>query len=176
MAGKATKMAQPSRGRAVVDETYGPMSAYQETIAQTEVWPSWHDGVAEHQLVTEMAPAYATNALHKLGRWQHHLYSNATQKQYEEALAKLYSSPLVDTLIQQALGAFYRGTWLVPHLDDVVQAGESVTLVQDMEEALLEVSITGAVEMEANARESIGARARILYRILAEGITTTEAT
>jgi hypothetical protein len=165
------------RGQVATDESFGPMSAYQRLIGQADVWESWDGGVAESKTIADMPAPYAVNALHKLSRWQERLFAGSTAKQYEEARTKMYESLLVDALIQQALGEFYAGTWLppqqAPHLDDVVAAGQSAALVDDLQEALLEVSITGAVELEANARESIGARARILYRILAEGITTT---
>lgn len=175
------------------------MAAYQRVLGQSEVWESWDGGVAENKAIAEMPPAYALNALHKLARWMEHLYVGSTAMAYERARIVLFESPLVAALIQQALGPFYEGTFLnedllgrdePPHLDDVVaprggDVRQRQALIeaqravpgQRFEEELLEVSITGAVELEANARESIGARARILYRILAEGITfpTTEA-
>lgn len=168
------------RGSVDTAESYGPMASYQHAIAQDEFWVSWDGGVAEQKAIAEMAPAYAINALHKLGRWMLELHKDATIPQFQTAEAKLYESSLVAALIEQALGAFYQNTFLVqvpdtPHVDDVVRAAEQADFtVGNLNGKLLSVSIDAVLELDNRRRESIGARALVLYEILTTPITTEE--
>jgi hypothetical protein len=143
------------RRRTEADEQILPMAEYQSYINQIDAWPHIEDdGAITPVPVDELHHARATNALHKLRRWQDKLYESSTNALYEQARVALMASPLVGALIEQALGEFYTGTYLSTTTED-----------------LLEASITGAVELDKHADESIGARARILYHVLATTIT-----
>jgi hypothetical protein len=110
------------------------MADYQRAINQGLHWPHYNE---DHQLqpfpISEMPPARAVNALHKVDRWRRSLFDEATEAIYDQAAATLNASPLVGALIEQALGPFYAGTYLktataVPHIDEIVQAGEAGAL------------------------------------------------
>jgi hypothetical protein len=171
------------RRRTEADEQILPMAEYQSYINQIDAWPHIEDdGAITPVPVDELHHARATNALHKLRRWQDKLYESSTNALYEQARVALMASPLVGALIEQALGEFYTGTYLstttaAPHLDEMIQAGaDNLARIldgvkPDLAEDLLEASITGAVELDKHADKSIGARARILYHVLATTIT-----
>lgn len=133
-------------------EDYTPsMADYQRAINQSIHWPHYNeDRALEPVPIDSLHPARATNALHKLRRWQHALFDGATEQLYEQARATLMASPLAAALIEQALGEYYSGTYLqtstaAPHVDELAARREDVQLEVGakarMKEALMLIAI-----------------------------------
>jgi len=167
----------PAQRRTATTEDHPiTMHDYQRAIHQHLHWPHYtEDGVLEPIPVPELHPARAINALHKLGRWHHSLFNNATQLKYDESRADLFASELVGALIEQALGPFYAGTYLqtttaVPHVEEIAAAGERYIVGVKRgitDERILDASIHGAVALDNMADESIGRRVTKLADIIA---------
>lgn len=183
---KRTQMRTSRSGAVVSDnEVFGPMAVYQGLLAQTEKWVSYSGEGAEEKRVADMAPAYATNALHKLRRWMDHLLLTATAEKYATEHSKLMTSPLVGALVEQALGDYYIGTYLkapdqvtdAPHVDDLTAAGaDRLVAVARLDGQLLEASIDGAVRLQSmSAGATTGQQARALYEVLSATISLPEA-
>jgi hypothetical protein len=171
-------MPAPTRRGPEQDEQVLSMADYQRAINQGLHWPHFEGETWSAFPIAELHPARATNALHKLRRWQHALFDGATEALYDQARTTLYASPLVAALIEQALGEFYAGTYLrteeVPHVDEIAQrreANETNELGQArMKDALMVISID-VLSTEVGERLTFGQRAVMLRDRLFDYLT-----
>jgi hypothetical protein len=182
-------MPTPTRRTPGADkEEYIPsMADYQRAINQSIHWPHYdQDGVLQPYPISEMPPARAINALHKVDRWRRSLFDEATEAIYDQAAATLHASPLVGALIEQALGPFYTGTYLqtttaVPHLEEIVAGADEVSARREaretnelgqarMKDALMVISID-VLSTEVGERLSFGQRAVLLRDRLFDYLT-----
>jgi hypothetical protein len=156
------------------------MADYQRAINQSIHWPHLEDGGMQPFPISEMHPARATNALHKLYRWHHALFDAATEEIYRQAQATMLASPLVGALIEQALGPFYAGTYLqtttaVPHIDEITQRREAQQMNElgqaRLKEALMVIAIDALDENLGTSERTFGQRCLMLRDRLYDYLT-----
>jgi hypothetical protein len=99
---------------------------YTPFLGQVSHWPHFidKDTSPDQVMIFEMAPGHAINALHKLIRW--------AREQWSEQ--EIRRTPLAMALLNQAVGAsvLYEVDQVeVPHIDDIVLAGERLLNVED---------------------------------------------